>query len=420
MGHVRDLPAKRLGVTVEDGSFLPEYETLAGRFKIISTIRAMAKDADQVLLATDPDREGEAIAWHIAIAAGLNQGKAGVSRVEFHEITERAIKTALANPRQLDMNLINAQQARRVLDRLIGYNLSPFVQRKVQAGTSAGRVQSVALRIVVEREREIEAFVPREFWTVEADLARSPFSGRKPDIFRAVLWNPKDKAKQEFENGEQAQAVVADLNQATWTVAKVSKKEVQRHPSPPFITSTLQQEAARKLRYKTQETMRIAQQLYEGIGLGAEGTTGLITYMRTDSTQVAYQAQMEARETIEAHFGKEYLPERPPFYTTKAKGAQEAHEAIRPTKPNRDPEKIKGFLTPAQYQLYRLIWRRFIASQMAPARLEQTTVEVEALVGGRGSGVGGKSSPCGTQNSKLKTQNYFPPDPHYLPLPGYW
>ncbi len=378
MGHVRDLPQKRLGVEVENGTFLPEYETISGRFKTINEIRALAKEAGQVLLATDPDREGEAIAWHIATAAGLGRGRSNVNRVEFHEITERAIKAAIAHPRQLDMNLVNAQQARRVLDRLVGYKLSPLLWKKVQKGTSAGRVQSVALRVVVEREREIEIFVPREFWTVEADLARSPFSGRKADIFRALLWNPKENKKLEFEKGDQAQDIVDDLNGATWKVAKVTKKEGLRRPSAPFITSTLQQEAARKLRFKTQDTMRVAQQLYEGVSLGPEGTTGLITYMRTDSTQVAQEAQLAAREVIKEHFGPDYLPDRPPFYSKQAKGAQEAHEAIRPTKPARDPEAIKNWLTPAQYQLYRLIWRRFIASQMAPARIEQTTVDIEA------------------------------------------
>ncbi|HEX2912666.1 MAG TPA: type I DNA topoisomerase [Chloroflexia bacterium] len=378
MGHVRDLPKIRLGVEVENGTFQPEYELVSGRYKTVSEIRSLAKEASQVLLATDPDREGEAIAWHIVNAASLGRGRQQVQRVEFHEITERAIKAAIANPRTLDMNLVNAQQARRVLDRLVGYKLSPLLWKKVQKGTSAGRVQSVALRIVVERERAIENFVPREFWTVEADLAKSPFSGRKADAFHAVLWEPKEKKKREFENGEQAQAVVADLEGATWKVAKIEKKEGQRRPSPPFITSTLQQEAARKLRYKTQETMRIAQQLYEGVSLGPEGTTGLITYMRTDSTQVAREAQLAAREVIKTRFGSEYLPERPPYYATKAKGAQEAHEAIRPTKPERDPDSIKGWLTPAQYQLYRLIWRRFIASQMAPARIELTTVDIEA------------------------------------------
>ncbi len=391
MGHVRDLPARVLGVAVEDGSFEPTYETVKGRSKLISEIRALARDAREVLLATDPDREGEAIAWHIVAAAGL--GRAQVSRVEFHEITERAIKAAIASPRALDMNLVNAQQARRVLDRLVGYKLSPLLWRKVQKGTSAGRVQSVALRVVVERERVIESFVPREFWTVEADLARSPFSGLKADAFRAVLWNLKDNKKAEYETGEQARDLVADLEGGRWKVVKVGKKEVPRRPSAPFITSTLQQEAARKLHLKTQDTMKIAQQLYEGVDLGPEGHQGLITYMRTDSTQVAYEAQMAARDLIKDLFGPAYLPDRPPFYAKKAKGAQEAHEAIRPTKPARTPEAIKAWLSPAQYRLYRLIWQRFIASQMASARIEQTTVDIEAGRKADGLQAGGQTYP---------------------------
>ncbi|MDB5078574.1 MAG: topoisomerase 1 [Chloroflexi bacterium] len=378
MGHVRDLPAKELGVEVATGTFKPTYVAVAGRSKTISEIRALAKDATHVLLATDPDREGEAIAWHIVAAAGLGRGQQQISRVEFHEITERAITAAINHPRQLDMNLVNAQQARRVLDRLVGYKLSPLLWKKVQRGTSAGRVQSVALRIIIEREREIEAFVPREYWTIEADLARSPFSRQKADIFHAALWNPKEKRRQEFENGDQAGEVLAKLDGAGWTVGNVTKKEGLRRPSAPFITSTLQQEAARKLRLKTQDTMKIAQQLYEGVSLGPEGTTGLITYMRTDSTQVAGESQQAAREVIKDRYGPDYLPDRPPFYAKKAKGAQEAHEAIRPTKPGRQPEAVKAYLTPIQFRLYQLIWRRFIASQMAPARIEQTTVDIEA------------------------------------------
>lgn len=378
MGHVRDLPQKALGVDVESGSFEPQYELVKGRYKTIAEIKTLAKDASQVLLATDPDREGEAIAWHVVYAAGLSRSRDKVSRVEFHEITERAIKAAIAKPRQLDMSLVNAQQARRVLDRLVGYKISPLLWKKVQKGTSAGRVQSVALRVVVEREREIEQFVPREFWTVEADLAKAPFSQRKSDIFRAYLWDKKEKRKAEFEKGDTAQNIVKDLEGATWKIANITKKETQRRSSAPFITSTLQQEAARKLRLKTQDTMRIAQQLYEGISLGTEGTSGLITYMRTDSTSVAYEAQMAARDVIKEHFGAEYLPDKPPFYAKKVKGAQEAHEAIRPTKPARTPEAVKPWLTPDQYRLYRLIWQRFIASQMAPARIEVTTVDIEA------------------------------------------
>ena len=396
MGHVRDLPQQRLGVDTESGTFEPEYETVRGRGQTLSQIRELAKGATTVLLATDPDREGEAIAWHLAQAVGLGRGRQQVGRVEFHEITANAVRNAIANPRALDMNLVNAQQARRVLDRLVGYKLSPLLRHKITVNQtlSAGRVQSVALRVVVEREREIEAFVPREFWTVEADLAKSPWSKRKQDIFRASLVGRKNQGsggrgqgsddaktpqkKWEFENGEAANAVVAELEGGKWKVAKVTRKEAKRYPAPPFTTSTLQQEASRKLRFPTKLTMQIAQQLYEGVSLGPEGHTGLITYMRTDSFNVAYEAQMAARPVIEQQFGPEYLPEKPPHYTTKSKGAQEAHEAIRPTNPARQPDNVKNFLTAEQYKLYRLIWQRFIASQMSPARVELTTVEIEA------------------------------------------
>ncbi len=377
MGHVRDLPAKSLGVEVDNGSFTPQYELVKGRFKTISEIRSLAKDASRVLLATDPDREGEAIAWHIAIAAGLGRGRQVMQRVEFHEITQAAIQAAIAHPRAIDMNLVNAQQARRVLDRLVGYKLSPFISRKIQGRLSAGRVQSVALRIIVEREREIEKFIPWEFWTVEADLARQPFSKKKTDIFRATLINKEGK-KLEFEKGDEAKKVVEDLEGAKWSVARVTKKDGKRHPSAPFTTSTLQQEASRKLRFPTKKTMQVAQQLYEGVSLGSEGSSGLITYMRTDSTQVASEAQQAARQVIGNLFGPDYLPERPPFYAKKAKGAQEAHEAVRPTRPEREPDSIKGFLTTEQFLLYRLIWRRFIASQMAPAKIELTTIDIDA------------------------------------------
>ncbi|NWJ48860.1 MAG: type I DNA topoisomerase [Chloroflexi bacterium] len=379
MGHVRDLPPERLGVNVEDGSFLPEYESVKGRGKIIGEIRTLAKEASAVLLATDPDREGEAIAWHIASAAGLNRRGLKVSRVEFHEITERAIKQAVANPRQLDMNLVNAQQARRVLDRLVGYRLSPLLWKKVQRGLSAGRVQSVALRVVVDREQEIEAFVPREFWTVEADLARSPWSKQKNDLFRAVLFTrEKSPRKWEFEKGEEAQQVVKELEAASWKVAAITRKEKRQHPSAPFTTSTLQQEAARKLGFAAKHTMKVAQELYEGVSLGSEGNSGLITYMRTDSVNVSREAQEAARAVIVQQFSPEYLPSKPPFYKSKALNAQEAHEAIRPTNPARLPDGIRQFLGADQHRLYRLIWQRFIASQMAEARLEVTTYDIDA------------------------------------------
>lgn len=394
-GHVRDLPEKGLGIDVESGTFQPDYKIKKGQWDTVTRIKEAARNASSILLATDPDREGEAIAWHILIAAGLS--RSNVRRVEFHEITANAIKRAIANPRNIDMNLVNAQQARRVLDRLVGYKISPLLWNKIQKGLSAGRVQSVALRIITEREIEIENFVPREFWTVEADLAKHPFGGSKTEIFRAVLWDKSAKSdddkdvadekngakkakgkKMEFDNGEAAKTVVKTLEGAKWTVASLTKEPSKRYPSAPFTTSTLQQEASRKLHFLAKRTMQVAQQLYEGVNIGPEGTVGLITYMRTDSTQVAYEAQLAAREVIEKVYGPEYLPSRPPQYTKKAANAQEAHEAIRPTGASREPDKIQPYLTNEQYLLYRLIWQRFIASQMVPAELENTIAEINA------------------------------------------
>lgn len=384
-GHVRDLPEKGLGVDVDNGTFQPDYQIKRGQWPTITKIKEAARNATTVLLATDPDREGEAIAWHILIAAGLGKGRQNVRRVEFHEITAAAIQKAIANPRQVDMNLVNAQQARRVLDRLVGYKISPLLWKKVQRGLSAGRVQSVALRVIVEREEEIEEFVPREFWTVEADLAKHPFKGNKSEIFHAVLWDKKPNEnkktggkKVEFEHGDAAKAVVEALTGANWTVASVIKEEAKRYPSAPFTTSTLQQEASRKLHYLAKRTMQVAQQLYEGVSVGPEGNVGLITYMRTDSTQVAHEAQLAAGEVIKKIYGAEYLPPKPPFYATKTANAQEAHEAIRPTSAAREPDQIKGYLTDEQYWLYRLIWQRFIASQMTPAILENTIADINA------------------------------------------
>jgi DNA topoisomerase-1 len=379
MGHVRDLPPEKLGVRVEDGSFQPEYQPVRGRGKTLTEIKTLAKEASAVLLATDPDREGEAIAWHVATAAGLGRRGQTLQRVEFHEITANAIRKAVANPRQIDMNLVNAQQARRVLDRLVGYRLSPLLWNKVQRGLSAGRVQSVALRVVVEREKEIEAFVPREFWTVEADLAKHPWNKQRKEVFHAVLFNrEKQPKKWEFDSGDEAREVVEELEGAGWKIQAIRKKEGLRRPGPPFTTSTLQQEASRKLSFNAKKTMKVAQELYEGVALGQEGNTGLITYMRTDSVNVAWEAQQAARPVIEKQFGAEYLPEKPPRYSNKSPGAQEAHEAIRPTDPARLPDNVKAYLSAEQFRLYRLVWQRFIASQMAPARVETTEIDVEA------------------------------------------
>lgn len=375
MGHVRDLPKSTLGVDVDHG-FNPQYVVPRDKSKTVKDLRQRVQSAKAVYLATDPDREGEAIAWHVQEVTGAGDANQPVYRVEFHEITPGAIQAAIASPRSIDMHLVDAQQARRVLDRLVGYRLSPLLWKKVRRGLSAGRVQSVAVRLVVEREREIEAFVPVEYWTIEADLSKRP-SGKKQDAFHAVLNAVKGK-KPELNNEAQAQATMDALKGAQYVVESVKKKEVQRRPSPPFTTSTLQQEASRKLNFPARKTMQVAQQLYEGVDLGAEGSTGLITYMRTDSTNVASVAQQEAREVIAARFGREFVPASPPVYARKAKGAQEAHEAIRPTSAARDPESVKKYLSLDQNKLYKLIWQRFIASQMANAVFDQTTVDVGA------------------------------------------
>jgi len=377
MGHVRDLPKSDLGVDVEH-NFAPVYEIAKGKEKVVATLKKSIRQADAVYLATDPDREGEAIAWHITEAAGIPRSKP-IYRVEFSEITRNAVQQAIAKPRQIDRNLVDAQQARRVLDRLVGYKISPLLWEKVRRGLSAGRVQSVAVRLVVEREREIEAFVAQEYWTIEADLAKNIDDPRTS--FRAVLIEQAGKKLDKFAigNAEAAQTIVDDLDGAKYIVRKVTRKDKRRSPAPPFTTSTLQQEAGRKLGFSAKRTMIVAQQLYEGIDIGGEdGTVGLITYMRTDSFNVAREAQAEARTLIEERYGQEYLPEKPPIYRTKAKGAQEAHEAIRPTSSLRTPEAMRAHLTSEQYRLYDLIWKRFIASQMASAIFDSTTVDIAA------------------------------------------
>jgi len=314
------------------------YEVSKGKEKVVASLKKSIRAADAVYLATDPDREGEAIAWHITQAAGIPRGKP-IFRVEFSEITRNAVQQAIANPRQIDHNLVDAQQARRVLDRLVGYKLSPLLWDKVMRGLSAGRVQSVAVRLVVEREIEIEAFVKQEYWTIEADLGKQLAAGNRQqaerkDTFRAVLIERAGKKLEKFAIGDKdaAQAIVGDLDGANYVVRKITRKDKRRTAAPPFTTSTLQQEAGRKLGFSAKRTMIVAQQLYEGVDVGgAEGTVGLITYMRTDSFNIAREAQEEAREVIKERYGDPYLPEKPPIYRTKAKGAQEAHEAIRPT-----------------------------------------------------------------------------------------
>jgi len=375
VGHVRDLPQKTLGVDVKNG-FAPTYVVPQGKRKVVKELKEAASKAAAVYLATDPDREGEAISWHLVNAAKLDQ--VPTHRVVFHEITEQAIKDAFRHPRQIDMHLVDAQQARRVLDRLVGYKISPLLWRKVKGRLSAGRVQSVALRMVVERERQIQNFVPQEYWTIEAELAKTSTDKKSPS-FRARLAAIKGKAeKLKIERQSEAEPIVRQLKKATYSVTQVSKKKVSRQPAPPFITSTLQQEAWRKLRFTAVRTMAIAQQLYEGLPVGEEGEVGLITYMRTDSTRVAGSAIEETRDYIAGKYGAEFLPARPRSFAKKAKGAQEAHEAIRPTKVRREPGLVKPYLTTEQARLYRLIWERMVASQMAAAVFDTTTVDIEA------------------------------------------
>lgn len=384
MGHVRDLPKSKLGVDVER-DFAPQYLISKDKTQVIKDLKGSVQAAGQVYLATDPDREGEAIAWHLMEATEPDPAR--VHRVVFHEITPHAVRDAMANPRAIDMRLVDAQQARRVLDRLVGYKVSPLLWRKVKSGLSAGRVQTAALRLIVEREREREAFVSVEYWTIEADLAKRATGPdpRQEDQFRATLHQIAGK-KAELGNEAEALAVVDDLKGAGYVVRDVKTRETQRRPAAPFITSTLQQEASRKLGYAVRRTMQLAQELYEGVDLGPEGTVGLITYMRTDSTNIAAVAQEEARGVIAQKYGPQFVPERPPSYTRKAKGAQEAHEAIRPSSVARDPEAVRQHLSPQQYRLYRLIWQRFVASQMRPAILDNTTVDIDAGRGVTGAG----------------------------------
>jgi len=369
MGHVRDLPKSKLGVDVENG-FAPHYIVIKGKGPILRELREAAKEADTVYLAPDPDREGEAISWHLQTL--LNGVNPNIRRIEFHEVTREAVRRALQHPRDIDMNRVAAQQARRVLDRLVGYKLSPLLWKKVRGGLSAGRVQSVALRLVCDREREIEAFTPQEYWTITARLRRPADQA----VFEARLVSRGD-TKVEIPNQEEAHRVLRELQAAAYRVAEVRRRDLQRHPSPPFITSTLQQEANRRLGYSASRTMSLAQQLYEGLDVGEEGTVGLITYMRTDSVRVASSAQEEARTFIRERWGAAYVPEQPRRYASR-RGAQDAHEAIRPTSVFRTPEKVKPYLRADQYKLYRLIWERFVASQMSSAVLDTLAVDVTA------------------------------------------
>lgn len=369
VGHVKDLPTSKLGVDL-DNNFTPHYVTIKGKSQVLSDIKKKAKEVDKVYLAPDPDREGEAIAWHIAEEInGKAKSKDGkIFRVRFNEITESAIKRALQSPGQIDMRLVNAQQARRVLDRIVGYQGSQLLWKKVRRGLSMGRVQSVAVKLICDREREREAFRSEEYWSITATLA-----GQNPPPFAAKLHsiNGRDAV---IPNGEAADRIVVAVQGREFVVQSIERKEKKRNPVAPFITSRLQQEAARKLRFTPKKTMTLAQQLYEGMDIGAEGPVGLITYMRTDSTRISNEAMDEVRQLIRARFGSDYLPASPNVYKTQ-KAAQEAHEAIRPTSVSRDPESIKQYLDRDHYQLYKLIWNRFVASQMTPAVLDVTRVD---------------------------------------------
>jgi DNA topoisomerase-1 len=374
LGHVRDLPRSSLGVDTDKG-FTPKYVIPPGKKKIVGEIKEAISKASSIYLATDPDREGEAISWHLVQATKLDKNDRPVHRVVFHEITKDAVQEAFQSPRSIDMNLVNAQQARRILDRLVGYKLSPLLWRKVQRGLSAGRVQSVAVRMIVDREQEIQDFVPQEYWIMEVELA---LSEEKKAAFRARLFALADGTKLDIGSKDEADRVVADLEKAEYAVKTVVTKQVARQPAPPFITSTLQQEAWQKLHFTASRTMAIAQQLYEGLPLGKEGSVGLITYMRTDSTHVAASAISEARDFIREKYGAKFVPPKPRSFARKAKFAQEAHEAIRPTKIYRQPEQLKPFLDLAQLKLYELIWKRMVASQMSAALYDTTNVEIRA------------------------------------------
>ncbi|MBI3595802.1 MAG: type I DNA topoisomerase [Nitrospirae bacterium] len=366
VGHVKDLPKSKFGIDVEKG-FRPQYTVIKGKKTILDEIKQAARKAERVYLAPDPDREGEAIAWHIAEELNGNSNK--TYRVLFNEITEQAIRRALEHPGKVDRNKVNAQQARRILDRIVGYKISPLLWEKVRRGLSAGRVQSVAVRLVCDREKERETFVSEEYWSITAKL-----EGRNPPPFEARLVQIEGE-EATLSTGEQSHSLVEQIKTRPFIVKQIEKKDRLRNPLPPFITSRLQQDAARKLRFSPKRTMMLAQQLYEGIEIGAEGPVGLITYMRTDSTRVAQEALEEARGFIQNGYGSDYLPVHPNVYKTK-KDAQDAHEAIRPTSVRRTPESMKAHLTKDHYQLYKLIWDRFVASQMNPARLEMTRVDI--------------------------------------------
>src|SRR5712664_148017 len=373
IGHIMDLPKNDIGVELKNRTFEPTLIVSPGKEKVVERLKKLAAKADMVYLAPDPDREGEAIAAHLSMQLlPMVKDKSKVRRVTFNEITKKAVQAAFLHARDIDENLVDAQQTRRVLDRLVGYQVSPLLWDKVRRGLSAGRVQTVALRLIVEREREIKAFQKQEYWTIDAHLS-------KPPAFDARFVG-KGEEKVEVTNGEDAEKIRAALETADWRVRTVDRKERRRNATPPFTTSKLQQDSSRKLRFSVKRTMMIAQRLYEGVELGEEGLVGLITYMRTDSTRVSNEALADVRDYITSQYGGEYLPESPNAYKEK-KAAQAAHEAIRPTSAMRHPDQIKQYLKEDEYKVYKLIWQRFVASQITPAVFDQTTVDIDAKSG---------------------------------------
>ncbi|NIP83802.1 MAG: type I DNA topoisomerase [Gemmatimonadetes bacterium] len=385
VGHVRDLPERELGVDVEAG-FEPRYVTIRGKGRILRDLSRSARTAERILLATDPDREGEAIAYHVAEQLGYerDEGNGRFGRIRFHEITRDAVRRALEHPERLDMRKVEAQQARRILDRLVGYQVSPMLWKPIRRGLSAGRVQTVALRLITEREEEIRAFEPEEYWSIVAHLEADG------QAFEAKL-HQIDGRKFRLENESAARRVVDDVVGVPFRVDRVRRRERAKNPPPPFTTSTLQQEASKRLSFNARRTMRVAQKLYEGVELG-DGAAGLITYMRTDSTRVAGSAAQRARSFLEERFGRKYVPGSPRLWSGRQqKGAQEAHEAIRPTDPTRTPDRVKPFLDRDGHRLYELIWLRFMAGQMRPAVYDTTTIDFDLQGGGRRSGRPGRS-----------------------------
>lgn len=375
MGHVRDLPAARLSVDI-DHDFAPKYAIIKGKEEFVKSLQKKAEKADYVYLATDPDREGEAISWHLATILGLDLK--GHNRVTFNEITKTGVKNGMADPRAIDIDLVNAQQARRILDRLIGYKLSPFVSQKIRRGLSAGRVQSVALRLVVDRENEIRAFKPEEYWSIDAKFTNPP----ERKTFAATLVSDPDGNKlklgdKNIANKEQSDAILADLENAQYVVKSVKKGTRRKSPTPPFITSTLQQEASRRLSFPAKRTMKAAQELYEGVDVAGMGTVGLITYMRTDSLRISDEARAAGNDYIRSTYGDKYLPAKPRFYKSKG-NVQDGHEAIRPSMPGVTPESVKGSLTTDQFKIYKLVWERFIASLMESCVQETMKIEIDA------------------------------------------